>query len=315
MGKLAALNKKSKHSNNPNRRAEKGNMRSKSTIMRLNMYNEGKAIRDKDGRVIGGSLMMSNTAGGQKLPNAARIAPDRRWFGNTRVIAQKELDAFREEMTTKSVDPYAVVLRRKKVPLALLQDSEKSASLNLLETESYEGAFGSKQTRKRPKLDPVITDYESLLERTRMKEDSYQSQSKVDPNVELKNDGAVDARKDDLFSKGQSKRIWAELYKVLDCSDVVIQVVDARNVPGTRCVHVENHLKKNAKHKHLITVINKCDLAPSWATRKWVKILSEQFPTLAFHASVTNAFGKGALITLLRQFAKLHSVSTYTTIR
>jgi len=32
------------------------------------------------------------------------------------------------------------------------------------------------------------------------------------------------AKRDELFAKGQSKRIWGELYKVLDCSDVVIQV-------------------------------------------------------------------------------------------
>jgi nuclear GTP-binding protein len=35
-------------------------------------------------------------------------------------------------------------------------------------------------------------------------------------------------------------------------------------------------------------------------------VLSAEFPTLAFHASLTNSFGKGALIQLLRQFAKLH---------
>lgn len=39
-----------------------------------------------------------------------------------------------------------------------------------------------------------------------------------------------------------------------------------------------------------------------------MKILSASFPTLAFHASITNSFGKGALISLLRQFSKLHSV-------
>jgi hypothetical protein len=30
--------------------------------------------------------------------------------------------------------------------------------------------------------------------------------------------------RDTIFEKGQSKRIWGELYKVLDSSDVVIQV-------------------------------------------------------------------------------------------
>jgi nuclear GTP-binding protein len=40
---------------------------------------------------------------------------------------------------------------------------------------------------------------------------------------------------------------------------------------------------------------------------KWVKQLSTEYPTLAFHASLTNSFGKGTLITLLRQFSSLHS--------
>jgi nuclear GTP-binding protein len=39
----------------------------------------------------------------------------------------------------------------------------------------------------------------------------------------------------------------------------------------------------------------------------WVRQLSLEYPTLAFHASITNSFGKGSLIALLRQFAILHS--------
>ena len=37
-----------------------------------------------------------------------------------------------------------------------------------------------------------------------------------------------------------------------------------------------------------------------------MQILSKERPTLAFHASITKPFGKGALISLLRQFALLH---------
>lgn len=39
--------------------------------------------------------------------------------------------------------------------------------------------------------------------------------------------------------------------------------------------------------------------------KAWVAILSQERPTLAFHASITNPFGKGALINLLRQFSKV----------
>lgn len=35
--------------------------------------------------------------------------------------------------------------------------------------------------------------------------------------------------------------------------------------------------------------------------------MSAEYPTVAFHASLNNSFGKGTLINLLRQFAKLHA--------
>jgi hypothetical protein len=41
----------------------------------------------------------------------------------------------------------------------------------------------------------------------------------------VENDGTFrDAARDAVFDKGTSRRIWGELYKVLDSSDVVIQV-------------------------------------------------------------------------------------------
>jgi nuclear GTP-binding protein len=83
-------------------------------------------------------------------------------------------------------------------------------------------------------------------------------------------------------------------------------VLDARNPDGTRCKQVEALIKKEKSHKHLIFVLNKCDLVPTWITQRWIAILSQEYPTLAFHASLTNPFGKGALIQLLRQFGKLH---------
>jgi nuclear GTP-binding protein len=106
---------------------------------------------------------------------------------------------------------------------------------------------------------------------------------------------------------GQSKRIWNELYKVIDSSDVVIHVLDARDPVGTRCKNVERFIQKEAPHKHLIFILNKCDLVPTWVTARWVKHLSKEHPTLAFHASINNSFGKGSLIQLLRQFSGLHS--------
>lgn len=132
------LNKKSNNSDNPHRVAEKSGQRSKSTIMRLDMYRRGASARNAEGKVIGGTLMMRNKSGGKDMGNVARIAPDRRWFGNTRTISQNDLDKFRQEVTTTEADPYSVLLKRQKIPMALLKDSEKNAKINILETESYD---------------------------------------------------------------------------------------------------------------------------------------------------------------------------------
>ena len=113
----------------------------------------------------------------------------------------------------------------------------------------------------------------------------------------MKTDGALDAARGSLFEKGQSKRIWGELYKVVDSSDVIVQVLDARDPLGTRCRHLEHHLKKDAmkRHKHVILLLNKVDLVPAWVTKRWLHAVA-QYPTLAFHASVTNPFGKRAAL-------------------
>ena len=41
-----------------------------------------------------------------------------------------------------------------------------------------------------------------------------------------------DAHREYIFAAGKSKRIWNELYKVIDSSDVILQVLDARDPLG-----------------------------------------------------------------------------------
>ena len=52
--------------------------------------------------------------------------------------------------------------------------------------------------------------------------------------------GYISSAREAIFNKGQSKRIWNELYKVIDSSDVVIHVLDARDPLGARCRSVGN---------------------------------------------------------------------------
>ncbi|CAL5224471.1 g7163 [Coccomyxa viridis] len=311
MGKArtkAEDSRKPKHSRDASRPSKGGKgQRDAATVRRLKMYSK-TAKRDKAGKIIHQDLQSKD------LPNT-RIQPDRRWFGNTRVIGQKQLDQFREEMSAKVDNAYTVLLREKKLPMALLEDPEskragKAVRASLVQTQPFAQTFGARQTRKRPRLSAET--YSDMLGHA-----AHHSARYVKKQSEETSDlfeGEKKGTREKGFDKGQSKRIWGELYKVVDSSDVVIQVLDARDPLGTRCRYLEHHLKKNATHKHMLLLLNKCDLVPAWVTKRWLQHLSKEFPTLAFHASITNPFGKGSLLSLLRQLARLRSDRKYISV-
>merc|ERR1719498_569656 len=132
-----------------------GHFRTKNKIKLLNMY---KAKPDKK--------KMREVA---KKP--ARIQPDRRWFGNTRVITQKKMETFREELSKSVNDPFSVVIKASKLPMALLTDPEKDAKMNLLSIEPYQNTFGNKAQRKKPKL--ANYDLEALVENAEKQDKKY----------------------------------------------------------------------------------------------------------------------------------------------
>ncbi len=107
------VNCKSKAATNPYRQVpgheDDTGFRTKAKIKLLNMYNQ-----------------KPDTAKTHLRPlHPARIEPDRRWFGNTRVLAQKELDKLRTEVEQQQAkhDPYTIVINQRKLPMQLLSDA------------------------------------------------------------------------------------------------------------------------------------------------------------------------------------------------
>ncbi|KAF7563254.1 hypothetical protein G7046_g877 [Stylonectria norvegica] len=278
----------------------------------MNMYKGGEAQRNAAGKVTKAAVYQS-----RDIPNA-RIEPNRKWFTNTRVVSQDTLKSFREAMAEKARDPYQVLLKSNKLPMSLIRDGQGTNGLKqhkakmTVETSPFANVFGPKAQRNRVKLDvssllDLATDTEKSMDTYEERLEQAKLLSGNSGAAEEEAEGVLTMAIEPVFEKGQSKRIWNELYKVIDSSDVVIHVLDARDPVGTRCKSVEKYLKEEAPHKHLIFVLNKCDLVPTSVAAGWVRCLSKEYPTLAFHASLTNSFGKGSLIQLLRQFSSLHS--------
>ncbi|KAJ5980351.1 Nucleolar GTP-binding protein 2 [Penicillium waksmanii] len=281
----------------------------------LKMFKDGKPRRNAAGDITVSASFQSRDA------PVGRIEPNRKWFGNTRVISQEALTSFREAVAERAADPYQVLLKTNKLPMSLIRDNDNVNGLKQhqakmeVENNPFADTFGPKAQRKRVKLG--VASLEDLAGSTADLHKSYNDKmdngtnddgtpivaSDVGSTVEV----SLTTARESVFSKGQSKRIWNELYKVIDSSDVIIHVLDARDPDGTRCRSVEKYVHDEAPHKHLIFVLNKCDLVPTKIAAQWVRYLSKDYPTLAMHASINNSFGKGSLITLLRQFSSLHS--------
>ena len=244
--------------------------RTAKKVKTLNMFKDGKAQRDSSGKITKAAAFQS-----RDLPQA-RVEPNRKWFGNTRVISQDALQSFRTAMAERASDPYSVLLKSNKLPMSLIHDGPTKNGLKehqakiAVEAAPFGDTFGPKSQRKRVKMS--VSNLEDLAGETEKMRDTYQDRleqakylsgaSGNDDSAEV-NDGVLTTAREPIFSKGQSKRIWNELYKVIDSSDVVIHVLDARDPLGTRCRSVEKYIKDEAAHKHLIFVLNKCDLVPT----------------------------------------------------
>lgn len=260
-------------------------------VKRLNMYKQGRAQRNKAGEIIKAAFLQDTAT------PTARVDPNRRWFGNTRVISQDALSHFREALGETKKDSYQVLLKRNKLPMSLLEekDTTESPTNRILETESFEHTFGPKSQRKRPRV--ALSSLEDLAGLTDQDAVTFEEKAQLASTMglmgDINTDGWSQEAKEAIFHKGQSKRIWNELYKVIDSSDVVIQVLDARDPLGTRCESVEQYMKKETAHKHLIFVLNKCDLVPTWvAVSTFITTNRKQ---QSYHHSMTQSSLSGHL--------------------
>ncbi|MCQ2818696.1 MAG: 50S ribosome-binding GTPase [archaeon] len=285
--KSSGIDKISKASTNPNRAIKEGSegfYRSKATIKRLNMYRE----KPNKNRFV-------------RPEKSVKIEGNRKLFGNTRTITQKSLEDLRKEMEKQSHDTYSVFLSKTKLPQSLINPLKSSNNINQ-QHSTFDDTFGKNARRTKPTL--KVYTMEELAENTKKLNEDYNMAN--DSNLKYLYEEDKDAPEMKFMKAGQSKRIYGELLKVIDASDVILEILDSRDPAGTKCEYVENFIEKNCPHKHIVYILNKCDLVPTWVTAAWIKHLSKKYPTIAFHASVTNPYGKPALFNLLRQFDALH---------
>ncbi|XP_025901897.1 guanine nucleotide-binding protein-like 3 [Nothoprocta perdicaria] len=212
-----------------------------------------------------------------------------------------------------------------------------------------------KRGRKKPRKDPGIPSAapfkEELLreaEQRKQRLEELKQKQKLDRQKELEKRRKLDAKKNaakikenaegkesskksraktkKLLDKNSPKSFCRELEKVIEASDVILEVLDARDPLGCRCPQLEQAVCSR-RDKKLLLVLNKIDLVPKENLEKWLNYLKNEFPTVAFKSATllkdrnmlekvkkgsarielsknTECFGSECLLKLLREHCK-----------
>ncbi|KAJ9543488.1 hypothetical protein OSB04_023195 [Centaurea solstitialis] len=140
------------------------------------------------------------------------------------------------------------------------------------------------------------------------------------------------------LSKTHERSFYKELAKVIEASDVILEVLDVRDPLGTRCIDMEKMVLKAGPEKHLVLLLNKIDLVPREAAEKWLKYLREELPTVAFKCSTqeqksnlgwksskaakktnnllqtSDCLGAETLLKLLKNYSRSHEIKKSITV-
>lgn len=93
-----------------------------------------------------------------------------------------------------------------------------------------------------------------------------------------------------LDDEATRRAYYKEFRKVVEYSDVILEVLDARDPLGCRCFQMEETVLRAEGNKKLVLVLNKIDLVPKEIVEKWLDYLRNELPTVAFKASTQHQF-------------------------
>lgn len=69
---------------------------------------------------------------------------------------------------------------------------------------------------------------------------------------------------------------WRQLWRVIERSDIVVQIVDARHPLLFRCLDLESYVKEVSRHKVNMLLVNKADLLTRGQRQVWAKYFEKE---------------------------------------
>ena len=134
------------------------------------------------------------------------------------------------------------------------------------------------------------SEYSNLYQ---MVEDSKSNQNlydkESDKNLLSNQEKIISEKKLNVTNKDLSRKAYIKILdQVIDNSDVILEVLDARDPLSCRSKELENNILSKKGEKKIILVLNKIDLIPIQNALDWQKYLSREYGCVLFKANTQN---------------------------
>lgn len=203
------------------------------------------------------------------------------------------------------------------------------------EKKEQEADAKAKVKEQKQKKDQKLKQESRKRKLTDLQKDAEKRARLFEKKQDIENGRQIDSN---IGVEDSKKSFYKEFKKVVEASDVVIQVLDARDPLGCRCKQLEEIILASGRSKKLVLLLNKIDLIPKEIAEKWLKYLRSEFPTVAFKASTqtqrqnlaqskiavnmasedllksSNCLGAGTLLKLLGNYCRHNDIKTAITV-
>ena len=123
-----------------------------------------------------------------------------------------------------------------------------------------------------------------LMEESKSNQNLYNKEA--DENLISNKEQKDSEKKLNIINKDLSRKAYIKvLDQVIENSDVILEVLDARDPLSCRNKELENKIKSGKYSKKIILVLNKIDLIPVQNAIDWQKYLSNEFPCVLFKSN------------------------------
>ena len=172
-----------------------------------------------------------------------------------------------------------------KIPQLISQKQKIIDELNRKQkTGSRQQLIDNLNQRLQEKNPTEYSNLYQLMEESKSNQNLYNKES--DQNLLINQEQKNSEKKLNIINKDLSRKAYIKILdQVIENSDVILEVLDARDPLTCRNKELENKIKSGKNSKKIILVLNKIDLIPVQNAIDWQKYLSNEFPCVLFKSN------------------------------